>query len=385
MSDALLIEGATALLPNGPLHGAALLAEDGRISAVGPRAKISSPSGARRIDGDGLLLAPGLIELQLNGGFGHDFTSQPESIWEVGTRLPAHGVTAFLPTIVSSPREVAARTQTVLAEGPPDGYHGAVPLGLHLEGPFLNPEAAGAHDAASLRAPDPVEATTWTAAAGVRLVTLAPELPGALDVIALLLANGVVVAAGHSRAGYEEGVAGIGAGIRYGTHLFNAMPALDRREPGLIGALLEDERVTVGLIPDGIHVHPSLIRLVHTLVGAARFSAVTDATAALGMPDGDYRLGDHPLTLEEGAVRRPDGRLGGSALAPDDALRRLAEMTGDEPWDVLAAMTSVPATLLGMSAERGVLAPGARADLVLFTPDLDPVSTFVGGQLAYQR
>lgn len=385
MSEAILIEGSTALLPDGPQRDASLLVEHGRISAVGPRAEVSSPPGARRIEGDGLLLAPGLIELQLNGGFGHDFTSQPDSIWEVGARLTAHGVTAFLPTIVSSPLETATRARAVIATGPPKGYTGAIPLGLHLEGPFLNPDAAGAHDPAWLRAPDPQEVTAWTPAAGVRLATLAPELAGALEVIAVLAANGVVVGAGHSAAGYDEGVAGIGAGIRYGTHLFNAMPPLDRREPGLVGALLEDERVTVGLIPDGIHIHPSLIRLVRGLVGVGRFSAVTDATAALGMPDGDYRLGDHAVTLEAGAVRRPDGRLGGSALAPDDALRRLADMTGDEPWDVLAAMTSVPAALLGMSAERGVLCQGARADLVLLTPDLHPVSTFVGGQVVFER
>jgi N-acetylglucosamine-6-phosphate deacetylase len=384
-APALLVDGATALLPEGLLRGAALLAEDGRISAVGPRADVSAPSGVHRIDGEGLLLAPGLIELQLNGGFGRDFTSQPESVWEVGARLCGHGVTAFLPTIVSSPREVAARAQAVLAEGPPEGYRGALPLGLHLEGPFLNPAASGAHDPAWLRAPDPGDASAWTPAAGVRVVTLAPELPGALEVIAILAGNGVVVAAGHSAAGYDEGAAGIEAGIRYATHLFNAMPPLDRREPGLIAALLEDERVTVGLIPDGIHVHASLIRLVHALVGTDRFSAVTDATAALGMPDGDYRLGDHPVTLEEGAVRRPDGRLGGSALAADDAVRRLAKMTGVAPEDALAAMTSVPSTVLGMAGERGALRPGARADLILLTPELNPVATFVGAQTAFER
>jgi N-acetylglucosamine-6-phosphate deacetylase len=385
VSEAILIEGATALLPDGPLHDAALLAEDGRISTVGSRADVPAPPGTRRVNGEGLILAPGLIELQINGGFGHDFTSEPESVWEVGARLPAHGVTAFLPTIVSSPPEAAARARAAIAAGPPKDYLGAIPLGLHLEGPFLSPAAAGAHDPAWLRAPDPQEVRAWTPAAGVRLVTLAPELSGALDVIAILAANGVVVSAGHSAAGYDEGAAGIEAGIRYATHLFNAMPPLDRREPGLVGALLEDERVTVGLIPDGIHVHPSLIRLVHSLVGATRFSAVTDATAALGMPDGDYRLGDHPVTLEEGTVRRPDGRLGGSALAPDDAARRLARMTGGKPTDALAAMTNVPANLLGISAERGVLCQGARADLVLLTADLEPVATFVGGQVVFER
>jgi N-acetylglucosamine-6-phosphate deacetylase len=385
VTEAILIEGATALLPDGPLDDAALLAEDGRISKLGPRAEIESPARARRLDGDGLLLTSGLIELQINGAFGHDFTSQPESVWEVGARLPAHGVTAFLPTMVSSPPEAAARARAVIAAGPPNDYVGAIPLGLHLEGPFLSPAAAGAHDPAWLRAPDPQEVRAWTPAAGVRLVTLAPELPGALEVIAILAGNGVVVAAGHSAAGYDEGAAGIEAGIRYGTHLFNAMPPLDRREPGLIAALLDDERVTVGLIPDGIHVHPSLIRLVHRLVGAGRFSAVTDGTAALGMPDGDYRLGDHRVTLDEGTVRRADGRLGGSALAPDDAVRRLAGMTGGQPSGALAAMTSVPANLLGISSERGVLGLGARADLVLFTADLEPVATFVGGQVVFER
>jgi N-acetylglucosamine-6-phosphate deacetylase len=385
MSEALLIHGATALLPEGLVRGASLLAEDGRISAVGPRGDVSPPPGARRIDGDGLLVAPGLIELQLNGGFGHDFTSEPESAWDVGAGLPALGVTAFLPTIVSSPAADVAHAQAVIAGGPPEGYRGAIPLGLHLEGPFLSPAAAGAHDPAWLRAPDPDVARAWTPAAGVRLVTLAPELPGALEVIGILAANGVVVAAGHSGAGYDEGAAGIEAGIRYATHLFNAMPALDRREPGLVAALLEDERVIVGLIPDGIHVHPALIRLVHALVRAGRFSVVTDATAALGMPDGEYRLGDHPVILEQGAVRRPDGGLAGSALAPDDALRRLRQMTGCAPRDAMAAMTSVPATLLGISAKRGVLRPDARADLVLLTPDLQLVTTFVGGEVAYER
>ena len=315
MTGPLLVEGAIALLRGGATSDARLFVEHGRIGAIGPTATVQNtvdatvdapveaPAGARRIDGTGLLLAPGLIELQLNGGFGHDFTADPESIWEVGARLPASGVTAFLPTIVSSPAATVRRAQAVLAAGPPPGYRGAVPLGLHLEGPFLSPDAAGAHDPAALRLPDPGEAASWTPAAGVRLVTLAPELPGALEAIAVLAGNGVTVAAGHSRATYDEAVAAIAAGIRYGTHLFNAMPPIDHREPGLVAALLEDPRVVIGLIPDGIHVHPALVRLVRDLVGIDRFSVVTDGTAAMGMPDGAYRLGERPVTLARPKIK----------------------------------------------------------------------------------
>jgi N-acetylglucosamine-6-phosphate deacetylase len=268
----------------------------------------------------------------------------------------------------------------MLAGGPPPGYRGAMPLGLHLEGPFLSPLAAGAHDPAALRAADPSLAAAWTPANGVRLVTLAPELDGALELIAQLARAGVVVSAGHSAATYEQGAAAIEAGVRYATHLLNAMPPLDKRTPGLAGALLEDGRVTIGVIPDGIHLHPAVLRLVDRACGRARLSAVTDATAALGMPAGTYTLAGGPVVLDGTSVRRPDGRLAGSALTADEALRRLAALTGRGPADALAAMTEVPARLLGISSERGTLAAGARADLLLLDARLEVVATFVGGE-----
>src|SRR5688500_16186613 len=186
MSGSLVIEGATAMLPSGPLEDALLVANDGRIAAVGAATDVRVPADARRLSGGGLLLAAGLIELQLNGGFGHDFTAQPETIWEVAWRLPAHGVTAFLPTIVSSTPGTVERARSVLAGGGPEGERGAEPLGVHLEGPFIHPTAAGAHDRQQLREPDTDarrEAAGWTVENGVRLVTLAPELPGALALI----------------------------------------------------------------------------------------------------------------------------------------------------------------------------------------------------------
>lgn len=320
-----------------------------------------------------------------NGGFGHDFTTDPGCIWQVAERIPAHGVTAFLPTIVSSSPAARARARAAVA-GPPMGHRGAHAIGLHLEGPFLNPEAGGAHDPAMLRLPDAAaraEAADWTPATGVRLVTLAPELPGAIELIAQLASQGVRVAAGHSAAGYDAARAAIEAGIRYGTHLFNAMPAMHHRQPGLAGALLTDPRVTVGLIPDGIHLHPAVVGLVWRALGAGRVSVVTDATAALGMPPGSHTLAGREVTVDETSVRLAgDRRLAGSALAADEALRRLRSMTGCSPADAVASMTSVPADLLGLD-DRGRLAPGQRADLVLFTVGLEVVATFVGGEAVH--
>lgn len=382
MNRPLVIEGATAMLPTGPLEDASLVARDGRIAAAGSAMDVQVPPNARRVPADGLLLAAGLIELQLNGGFGHDFTARPESVWEVARRLPAHGVTAFLPTIISSPPGTIERARGVLADGAPQGEGGAEPFGLHLEGPFIHPAAAGAHDPDQLREPDAEArkaAAGWTPENGVRLVTLAPELPGALALIEQLVEQGVRVSAGHSTADYAGGQAGIDAGIRYATHLFNAMPPLGHREPGLVGVLLADPRVTLGMIPDGIHVHPAVVELVFEAAGA-RFSAVTDATAGLGMGTGSFVLAGREIVVDDSSVRlATDGRLAGSALAPDEALRRLHRMTGCSAARALATMTSVPADLLGLD-DRGHLVAGRRADLVLLTPELEVVATFIGGK-----
>ncbi len=188
-------------------------------------------------------------------------------MWRVGAVLGRFGVSAFLPTLVSPSWPTVARARDALAAGPPESYSGATPLGWHVEGPFLAPSRAGAHDPASLRPPSVEAVAGWSPSTGVRMVTLAPELPGALDVVRVLVANGIVVSAGHSAASYDEAVAGFEAGIRSVTHLFNAMSPLDHREPGLAGAALADDRVTIGLIPDGLHVHPAVVGLVRRIVG----------------------------------------------------------------------------------------------------------------------
>ena len=209
---------------------------------------------------------PGLIDLQVNGAAGHDTTEEPGSIWAVGEAIAATGVTAFLPTVITAPAGRIEDALAVLEEGPPAGYR-ATPLGLHLEGPFLSPDRYGAHDPAFLRWPDPALAAGWSRAAGVAIVTLAPDLPGSLELIRALSAKGVVVSLGHSSATLEEAQAGIAAGARYATHLFNAMPPMAHREPGIAAAVLADSRVTVGTIPDTIHVHPAMLDIAWRIAG----------------------------------------------------------------------------------------------------------------------
>ena len=381
-SHMLAIRQATLLSPAARV-GVTVLLEDGRIVAVGGP-ELTVPPEADVRDAAGLLLAPGFIDLQVNGGFGLDFTAAPETIWEVAAALPRFGVTSFLPTIITSPPATIRAAQRVLSEGPPPGWSGARPRGLHLEGPFLNPGKKGAHNPAYLRQPAAADVAGWSPETGVCLVTLAPELPGAGQAIAELARRGVVVSAGHSLATFDEANAGFDSGARYATHLFNAMPPLHHREPGLVAAALADPRVVVGLIPDGLHVHPALLRLVWQLLGPQRLNLVTDAMAAMGMAPGEYLLGDFAVTVDGDAARLADGTLAGCVLSLDAILRAFVGFTGASPAEVLPTVTATPARLLGLGQQLGRVAPDYDADLVLLTPDLRVVETFIGGQSVFR-
>jgi N-acetylglucosamine-6-phosphate deacetylase len=340
----------------------------------------AAPAGAEVVDASGLLAVPGFIDLQCNGGVGIDLASEPERLWELGAALPRWGVTAWLPTIVTTPLDVVERALAALAAGPPAGWRGAVPLGLHLEGPFLAPGHHGAHPVARLRPPTLDAIEGWSRDAGVAVVTVAPELDGALGVIEALVERGVVVSLGHSGATAAQATAGIDAGARWVTHLFNAMAPLHHRAPGLAGVALSDERVRVGMIVDGIHVDPAVVALAQRALGD-RLTLVTDAVAALGMPVGRHALGRAEVTVGDDGVRLADGTLAGSNLAMDDAIRNLVAFTGCAREAAVRAATEAPAALLGDTA-RASLEVGRRADLVLMTVDLEVVTTFVAGMAA---
>lgn len=379
----LCVTHATIRTPDHVIEDGAVLVEGTRIVGVGPMSEVPVPPGARRVDAAGLELVPGFIDLQINGAFGHDFTADPSAIWRVAEGLPRYGVTAFLPTIITSPPEQVAAGQRTVTGGRPAGFRGAVPLGLHIEGPFLNPQKKGAHNPKYLRLPTPEAVANWSPATGVRLVTLAPELPGALNVAGLLFSRGILVSAGHSTATYDQAVAGFDAGVRYGTHLFNAMPALGHRDPGLPGAMLADARPTVGFIADGVHTHRSVIAVVWRALGPGRLNLVTDAIAALGMPAGAHLLGDYDVTVDATSCRLVDGTLAGSILSLDQALRNLVDITGCPLSDALRTITTTAARAIGEGGARGRIAAGFTADMVLLSPDRRVHTTIVEGEIAY--
>jgi len=377
----LYISNATVYTPHRVFERGAVLVDRGLIVAAGRAGDVPCRAGADEIDATGLILAPGFIDLQVNGAFGDDVTDDPAVIWRVAGKLPRYGVTSFLPTIITSPLEKIAAGRKIVTQGRPAGFHGARPLGLHVEGPFLNPQKKGAHNPAYLRLPDVAVVAEWSPETGVRLVTLAPELPGALDVIAALSSRGVLVSEGHSMATYEQAEAGFDAGARYGTHLFNAMPALGHRDPGLPGALLTDDRATVGFIADLVHTHPSVIALVWRTLGAARLNLVTDAMAALGMPAGKHRLGNYDVTVDATSARLANGTLAGSILSLDQAVRNLVEITGCSLADALPTVTTTPAKAIGLDRERGRIEPGYVADMVLLSRDLRVRATIAEGEV----
>ncbi len=377
MGESWLISGGRVRVPDG--------LADRDLCTVGPT--IAS-AGAGRVgsvmDAAGLIVAPGFIDLQINGAFGYDFTDDPDSIWEVGGRLPQFGVTAFLPTIISSPASQRSRAVEVVQSGPPSGYRGAEVLGLHFEGPMLSPLRRGTHREADLRLPAPELIRGWSREVGIRLVTLAPELPGAHEITQALLDCGIVVAAGHTAATYDEGVAALGSGIFLGTHLFNGMRPFAAREPGLATALLEDDRASVGVIADGVHLHPAVVSLVRRAKSPGRVVLVTDAMAGAAAGPGEYRLAGMRIRVDETSARNEEGGLAGSLLTMDRAVRNYLDFTRCSPAEALTAASEAPARVLDED-RKGVIEDGRDADLVFLDPQLRVMATMIGGSIVYER
>jgi N-acetylglucosamine-6-phosphate deacetylase len=359
--------GVSAALVDGALLPGDVEVTGDTVTAVG------LPTAAT-----GRVAAPGFLDLQVNGFAEVDVMSADvEGIGRIGTALTDHGVTAWLPTLITAPGPRTRRALTVLAEAIAVGTAGAQPLGVHLEGPFLSPERLGTHPAEHRRDPDTRELEAWRALGPVVAVTLAPELPGALEMVAKLSADGLLVSLGHSDATAEQAHAGFDAGARTATHLFNAMSPLRHRHPGLPGAALARPDVTVQLIVDGHHLADDVVRLVWA-AARGRVVLVTDATEAAAREEGEYEIAGVPVEVRQGAVRNTAGVLAGSALTLDAAVRNAAAL-GLDLAEVLTAVTATPARLVGRP-DLGVIAPGSRADLVVLEDDLTVAATYLAGE-----
>lgn len=348
--------------------------DGGRIVALGSGASPRPADPARGDMGLGdATLAPGFVDMHVHGGGGGSFPEATSAAVERSVAVHRlHGTTGMVASLVSARPDALLRQVRALAEE----VEAERLLGLHLEGPWLSPRRAGAHEATALRAPEPaeIEALLRAGRGTIRMVTIAPELPGATEAIRRLVDAGVVVAVGHTEATYEEARAAVEAGATVATHLFNAMRGLHHREPGPVVALLEDPRVTIELVTDGVHLHRSIHPLVTGLVGAERVALVTDATAAAGMGDGAYRLGSLDVDVVDGVARvaGTETIAGGTATMARVLARAAGHATRTPEAALLTAIRQVtvnPLRALGLPAPG--LAPGAPADLVVLSPELE--------------
>jgi len=371
------VSATSAALPGGTLAPVTVAVDGGRIAEVRAGA---GPADVELRDG---VLSPGFVDLQVNGAFGHDFAGEGAAgIVAAARRLPEAGVTAFLPTFITAPVDelvASVRDAGALAADPPAG---ARVLGVHLEGPFISPAQKGAHPPEWIVAPEPSAVARLAGASGaLRLVTLAPELPGGQEAIRAFREAGAVVAIGHSDATAAEVTAAVDAGAGFVTHLYNGQRGLHHREPGVVGAALVEDRLTLGLIADLEHVAPAALLLAFRAAGR-RIALVSDAISAAGMPPGRYALSGRTLTVpQQGAPRHEGGGLAGAAALLDAGVRNVAAL-GVPPAEALAAATQVPARAIGARG-LGRLEAGAVADLVWLGNDLEVRRTWVAGAPVY--
>jgi N-acetylglucosamine-6-phosphate deacetylase len=379
-----LLTASALVLPQSVVNDAWLLVEDGTIHSFGTRGD-GLPQHNEHHDLPGALLAPALLDIHVHGAAGHDVMEGTiDAVAPVSTLLAEHGVGAWLPTLVTAAPDRTLRALDGLATLIEQRtLPGAVPLGLHLEGPFLSYKKRGVHPPEYLQAPS-IELFDrfWEAARGnIRLITIAPELAGALELIKHASSRGVRVSLGHSDATAAETHAGIAAGGVSATHTYNAMRGLEHREPGMLGVVLDEENLFAEIIADGHHVDPTAVRIFWHCKGAARAILITDGLSATGMPEGHYTLGGFDVEVV-GGVGMHDGIVAGSVLTMDRAVHNFAAFTGAPLATVTRLATTNPAALTGFAQSHGAIATGRRADIVAFSPEGQLVATCIAGRFA---
>jgi N-acetylglucosamine-6-phosphate deacetylase len=379
--------------PQEEITDSLVFIEDGLISAVSSRSQREIPKNATVIDlaNDGLgdaILAPGFVDIHMHGGAGLDvMRAAPGELPHLNKFLTTHGVTGYFPTTVAAPLDQTCEALDRLADAieaaqVPDASGDAPqaqPLGIHLEGPFLSHKRRGVHPPEYLVEPTlEVFERLWQAARGhVRMMTIAPELPGALEVIAEAARRKVCVSIGHSDAVLEAARAGVHAGARHATHTFNAMRPLDHRDPGILGEVLTDPHLSADIIADGIHLAPEVIQIFLRAMGLERSVLITDAMSAAGMPDGTYQLGPIQVEVKDGKCTS-NGTLAGSVLTMDRAVRNITKFAGWSLQHAVRAATLNATRAVGL-AQHGHLAPGAEANIIVLSPAGEVRRTIVRG------
>ena len=391
----LAFTAAKLLTPNDTLERPLLLVDQGHVVEIADYADRQLSPGVSVTDFGDSVIAPGYVDIHIHGSSGYDVMDDaPEALPAIERLLTRHGVTSYFPTTVTAPIDTILRALERLADAiekceqdceitpgqkKPNRAGRAMPLGIHLEGPFISHPCRGVHPP-DLLLPPRLETFErfWQAARGrICIITIAPELDGAIELTAAAAARGVCVSLGHSDADFSATERAIAAGARHATHTFNAMRPLQHRNPGILGAVLTDNRITGDIIADGIHLDPSIVKLFARAKGLDQAVLITDAIAATGMPDGRYRLGSFEVDVKDGKCTR-DGKLAGSVLTMDRAVRNLARFA---EWDLpqaVAAATRNPARV-ARCTYKGVLNAGADADFAVLDAQGNVLRTFIGG------
>lgn len=378
------IVNARIAADSGWIDKGAVRVERGRIAEI----SYESPeegAGAMMLDAEGMLLMPGMIDVHIHGANGYDMMDgTSRSVQEVSKACAATGCTSFLATSVSSSLDdllaMIDRVQSVAGS-----EEGASIVGIHAEGPYLNVKRKGMQNEAYLRHPDLAEMAEIIERAGalLKMVTVAPELPGGMDLVAFLSERDIIAAIAHSDASYEEAKEAFKRGASHITHCFNGMRPIHHRDPGIVVAALEERQVSLQAIVDNVHLHPAIVRLLHRVKGAEGVVLVTDALQAMGLGDGDYRFGGHDVKVRDGIARLSDGTLASSTVTMNEALRNTVEL-GVPLHDAIAMACRTPAEILGLPY-KGRIETGADADLVLLDDRYEVQWTMVGGRSVYRR
>jgi N-acetylglucosamine-6-phosphate deacetylase len=367
-----------ALTPYEEISDAVIVIQGSKIIAVGQRGKVAMPRGAREVATKGKTVVPGFVDVHIHGAGGHDvMEGTPEALEIVAATVAEHGTTSLVATTVTASemetcRSVSEIAKFILEAGlSPARELSAEIVGIHFEGPFISQARRGVHPAEWIAAPSPALLLRFLdeARGTGQILTLAPELPGALELIAVARSAGLVVSLGHTDANHEQAQAAISAGARHAAHVFNAMRPFSHRDSGVLGAVFTSPDVSAELIADGVHVDSTAIRMLLGLKSPDRVILVSDGTSATGMPDGKYQLGTFAVTVKEGICRNSEGKLAGSTLTLDRALRHMVAL-GVPLAAALQMVTANPARQIGLGSRKGVLAAGADADLVFLDADL---------------
>jgi N-acetylglucosamine-6-phosphate deacetylase len=376
-----ILQNVQVALQNRIIPAANVWISEGKIIKIDTEDLSISEGQHERIDGGGHLLVPGMIDVHIHGANGFDMMDGTEkSIQEVSSACASSGCTSFLATSVSSTLEdlleMIRSVKRVI------GHEvGAKIAGIHLEGPYLNPKRKGMQNEKYLRHPNLEEMNLIFEEAGslIKMVTIAPELPGGMELISFLKEKGVVIAIAHSDATYEEAKQAFASGASHVTHCFNGMRPIHHRDPGVIVAAFEEKHVSLQAIVDNVHLHPAIIRLMHTLKGPEGMVLITDALQAMGLGDGDYMFGGHHVTVSEGVARLKDGTLASSTVTMNEALRYTVE-TGIPLLDAVKMASTTPANILGLQ-QKGTITSGFDADLVLLDDEFKVCWTIVDGKI----